>query len=295
MNPVNQVGDAAGEGQVALTLSALHVYPVKSCAGVALPEALMIETGLEFDRAWMVVDEQGDFVTQRQLPRMALIRPTLRLDDMVLRAPGMLALHVALDAVEEPTRVRVHADEVKAYDMGPLAAQWFSDFLGRKLRLARFDPDQKRLSNRRWTGDIAAENQFADAFPLLVASSASLAGLNQRLVQRGLPPVGMERFRPNLVVDGLDAHGEDFLDEIRFDTEEGPLVMKLVKPCTRCTIPSVDPATGVQTQEPGDTLAGYRADPRVDGAITFGMNAVIVEGIERPLRVGDAGVASLKF
>lgn len=295
MNPVNQAGGPAQDGQVTVTLSALHVYPVKSCAGVALPEALMIETGLEFDRAWMVVDEQGVFVTQRQEPRMALIRPTLRLDDMILRAPGMLALHVALNAVEEPTRVRVHADEVKAYDMGPLAAQWFSDFLGRKLRLVRFDPEQKRLSNPRWTGAIAAENQFADAFPLLVASSASLAGLNQRLAQGGLPAVGMERFRPNLVLEGLDAHGEDFLDEIRFDTEDGPLIMKLVKPCTRCTIPSVDPATGVQTQEPGGTLAGYRADPRVDGAITFGMNVVIVEGIERPLRVGDSGVASLKF
>ena len=295
MNPENQAADAPADGQVELTLSALHVYPVKSCAGVALPEALMIETGLEFDRAWMVVDEQGVFLTQRQEPRMALIRPTLRLDDMILRAPGMLALHVALNAVEEPARVRVHADEVKAYDMGPLAAQWFSDFLGRKLRLVRFDPEQKRLSNPRWTGTIAAENQFADAFPLLVASSASLAGLNQRLAQRGLPAVGMERFRPNLVLDGLDAHGEDFLDEIRFDTEDGPLVMKLVKPCTRCTIPSVDPVAGVQTQEPSATLAGYRADPRVDGAITFGMNAVIVEGIERPLRVGDVAMASLKF
>ena len=295
MNPVNPTGDPAPDGQVALTLSALHVYPVKSCAGVPLPEALMIETGLEFDRAWMLVDEHGTFVTQRQVPRMALIRPTLRLDDMVLRAPGMLALHVALNAVEEPTRVRVHADEVKAYDMGPLAAQWFSDFLGRTLRMVRFDPEQKRLSDPRWTGPIAAENQFADGYPLLVASSASLAGLNQRLVQQGLPTVGMERFRPNLVVDGLDAHGEDFLDEIRFDTEDGPVILKLVKPCTRCTIPSVDPATGVQTQEPGDTLAGYRADSRVDGVITFGMNAVLVEGIERPLRVGDRASASLKF
>lgn len=278
-----------------VTLTGLYVHPVKSCAGVAVNEALLIETGLEFDRAWMLVDEAGVFVSQRVLPRMALIRPTLRHDDMVLRAPGMLALHVALDAVEEPVRVRVHNDEVKAYDMGNLAAQWFSDFLGRQLRMVRFDPDQKRLSSKRWTGPIDAENQFADAFPLLVVSAATMEQLNVRLAQRGLAPVGVERFRPNLVVSGLDAHGEDFLDEIRFDTEDGPLVMKLVKPCTRCTIPSVDPATGVQTQEPGGTLAGYRADPRVDGAITFGMNAVIVEGIERPLRVGDVAVASLKF
>lgn len=278
-----------------VTLTGLYVHPVKSCAGVAVNEALLIETGLEFDRAWMLVDEAGVFVSQRVLPRMALIRPTLRHDDMVLRAPGMLALHVALDAVEEPVRVRVHNDEVKAYDMGNLAAQWFSDFLGRQLRMVRFDPDQKRLSSKRWTGPIDAENQFADAFPLLVVSAATMEQLNVRLAQRGLAPVGVERFRPNLVVSGLDAHGEDFLDEIRFDTEEGPVVLKLVKPCTRCTIPSVDPATGEAGHEPGDTLAGYRADPRMDGAITFGMNAVIVEGIERPLRVGAAGSASVRF
>jgi uncharacterized protein YcbX len=278
-----------------VTLSGLYVHPVKSCAGVAVNEALLIETGLEFDRAWMLVDEAGVFVSQRVLPRMALIRPTLRHDDMVLRAPGMLALHVALDAVEEPVRVRVHNDEVKAYDMGNLAAQWFSDFLGRKLRMVRFDPDQKRLSSKRWTGPIDAENQFADAFPLLVVSAAAMEQLNARLAQRGLAPVGVERFRPNLVVSGLDAHGEDFLDEIRFDTEEGSVVLKLVKPCTRCAIPSVDPATGEAGHEPGDTLAGYRADPRMDGAITFGMNAIIVEGIERPLRVGAAGSASVRF
>jgi uncharacterized protein YcbX len=279
----------------AVTLSGLYVYPVKSCAGIAVDEALLIETGLEFDRAWMLVDDTGRFLSQRTVPRMALIRPTLRYQDMVLRAPGMLALHVLLDTVEEPVRVHVHNDEVKAYDMGALAAQWFSDFLGRPVRLVRFDPDQKRLSSKRWTGDIDAENQFADAFPLLVTSTASMAELNRRLALQEVPAMGPERFRPNLVIDGLDAHGEDVLDELRFDTDEGPVVLKLVKPCTRCTIPNVDPATGEQGHQPGDTLAGYRADPRMDGAITFGMDAVIVEGIERPLRTGLAGRAVVRF
>ena len=104
------------------------MHPIKSCAGIAVDEALLIETGLEFDRAWMVVDERGEFVTQRELPRMALIQPTLRTHDLVLRAPGMLALHLALDAVEAPCRVQVWDDTVAAYDMGDLAAQWFSDF-----------------------------------------------------------------------------------------------------------------------------------------------------------------------
>jgi uncharacterized protein YcbX len=276
-------------------IAALNVHPVKSCAGVAVDEALLIETGLEFDRAWMVVDAQSRFVTQRELPRMALVRPTLRSLDMVLRAPGMLALHVALDAVEAPTRVRVWNDEVAAYDMGDLAAQWFSDFLGRPLRLVRFDPEQRRLSSREWSGEIEAENAFADAFPLLVASTEGLAEVNRRLVAAGHAAVTMQRFRPNLVLDGLDAHGEDHLDEITFETAEGPVRLKLVKPCSRCTIPDVDPLTAEQGHAVGDVLAAYRADARLRGAITFGMNAVIVEGIERVLKVGQRGGATFKF
>jgi uncharacterized protein YcbX len=281
---------------VALRLHSLYVYPIKSCAGVALDEALLIETGLEFDRAWMVVDAQNKPVTQRELARMALIRPTLKQSEMVLRAPGMLALHVALDAVEAPTRVTVWGDEVAAYDMGDLCAQWFTDFLGQPLRLVRFDPEQKRLSDKRWTGAIDAENGFADAFPLLVASTAGLAELNRRLAAAGHAPVTMERFRPNLVLDDLaDPHGEDALDEIVFDAEGDVVKLKLVKPCSRCTIPDVEPASGERGTAVGDMLASYRADARLDGALTFGMNAVIVDGIERTLRVGMRGRASYAF
>jgi len=277
------------------TLTALHLHPVKSCGGLAPVQALLIETGLEFDRAWMVVDEAGEMVTQRDLPRMALVRPTMRGSDIVLRAPGMLALHIALDTVEEPTRVRVWNDEVQAYTMGSLAAQWFSDFLGQKVRLVRFDPEQKRLSSRRWTGANEAENAFSDGYPLLVTSTASLADLNQRLAAKGVPPVTMERFRPNLVLDGLQPYDEDHLDELTVATAEGPVRLKLVKPCARCSIPNVDPASAATGTEPGDTLAGYRADPRVDGGITFGMNAVIVEGIDCTLRVGQQVSASWRF
>ena len=290
---------ASIEHDVDVRLHSLHVYPIKSCAGTTLNEALLIETGLEFDRAWMVVDPQGRFVTQRELPRMALIRPTLRQSDMVLRAPGMLALHVQLDAVEAPTRATVWRDEVAAYDMGNLCAQWFSDFLGRPLGLVRFDPEQKRLSDKRWSGAIDAENAFADGFPLLVASTAGLAEINRRLAAAGHDAVTMERFRPNLVLDGLEAHGEDALDEIVFDGGDddgsGVVKLKLVKPCSRCSIPDVDPATGEPGHSVGDTLASYRADARLDGALTFGMNAVIVEGIERPLRAGMPGRASFRF
>lgn len=278
-----------------VTLAGLGLHPVKSCGALAPREALVVETGLEFDRAWMVVDEHGEMLTQRRWPRMALVRPTLRRDDVVLRAPGMLALHLSLDAVEAPTRVRVWDDLVRAYDMGDLAAQWFSDFLGLRCRLARFDPDEKRVSDRTWTGEAEGQAAFADAFALLVISNASLAELNRRLAAGGHAPVGIERFRPNLVLDGLEAFEEDFVDEIVFDTDGGPVRIRLVKPCVRCGIPNVDPASGEPGSEPGRTLAAFRADPRMGGGITFGMNAIVLDGVERVLRVGQAGAATLKF
>jgi uncharacterized protein YcbX len=277
------------------TLSALYVHPLKSAAGIAVREALLVETGLDLDRAWMVVDPQGGQITQRDEPRLALVQTRLKLDDLVLRAPGMLALHLSLDRVEAATRVRVWDDEVPAFEMGDLARQWISDFLGRPARIVRFDPAHQRLSSMKWTGGVAAENAFADGFPLLVCGAASLDDLNRRLVQRGLPPVGMERFRPNLVLAGLEAWEEDHIDTLDIGTDQGPVRLQLVKPCVRCTMPSVDPATGVQGHEPGDTLSGFRADARMAGGITFGMNAIVLDGLDHVLRVGQGAEVALKF
>ena len=273
---------------VTARLAQLFVYPIKSCAGIAVQEAVVTDMGLEWDRNWMVVDDQGEFVSQRELPRMALVQPKLRVSDMVLRAPGMLALHVALDAVEKPMRARVWSDEVDAFDMGDTAAQWFSDFLGQKLRLVRFDPDFRRVCDRQWTPGQEAITQFADGFPILVASEASLAGLNARLVAKGQEPVSMIRFRPNVVVDGVEAHDEDRLGALQIDADDGPVTLKPVKPCARCPIPNVDPLTALSSPDVGDALQAYRQDDRVNGAVTFGMNALVVEGAERVLRVGQA-------
>jgi len=276
-------------------IAALHIHPIKSCAGRAVDAARLVETGLELDRAWMVVDEQGVMLTQRAWPRMALVSTQLRTDDLVLRAPGMLALHLRLDAVEAATRARVWNDEVRAFDMGDLAAQWFGDFLGQRVRLVRFDPDQRRLASHEWTGDIEAETSFVDGFPLLVLGTASLAELNVRLVRAGGAGVGIERFRPNVVLEGLEAFDEDHIDELSLATDEGPVRLRLVKPCVRCTIPNVDPATGVSAPAVGDTLAGFRADARMKGGVTFGMNAVVIEGFEHVLRVGQTAQVSYRF
>ncbi len=282
-------------------ISRLYVYPVKSCAGVPVQEAILTETGLEFDRAWMVVDEKGDFLTQRELPRMALIRPQLKHYEMVLRAPGMLALHIALDQVEGPVRVRVWDDEVPAYDMGAIAAQWFSDFLGTTARLVRFDPEHKRICSPQWTGGVEALNQFSDGYSVLVISEASLDNLNAKLAAAGAVAVGMERFRPNIVLgnpaDGseLAPHDEDRLDLLQIATEQGAVQLRPVKPCPRCPIPNIDPATATSSPEVGDMLQTYRQDARVNGALTFGMNAIVLRGTDHLLKVGQAVGANYRF
>ena len=279
---------------VAAHIARLFVYPVKSCAGVEVSEALLTETGLDLDRAWMVVDEQGEFVSQRELPRMALIRVVLKYSEVVLRAPGMLALHLKIDAVEEPVKVRVWDDEVNAYDMGAIAAQWFSDFLGQKLRLVRFDPEQQRLSDRKWTSGAEALNQFSDGFPLLVASEGSLAELNRRMAQAGHEAVGMERFRPNIVLAGLEAHDEDRLDVLRIVAGE-EVQLRLVKPCARCPIPDIDPATGLASPQVSAILRTYRSNQLVNGAITFAMNAIVLQGLDQTLKVGQAVTGDFRF
>ncbi|WP_298927789.1 MOSC N-terminal beta barrel domain-containing protein [uncultured Ramlibacter sp.] len=280
---------------VTARIARLFVYPIKSCAGIELAEAVLTETGLDLDRAWMVVDEEGEFVSQRELPRMALVRPQLKTQEVVLRAPGMLALHLAIDTVEEPVRVRVWNDEVPAYDMGAIAAQWFSDFLGRKLRLVRFDPEHRRLSSLQWTGGVEAPNQFSDGYPVLVTSEASLPGLNERLAAVGHAAVGMERFRPNIVLAGIDAHDEDRLDELQVAAGDAPVRFKLVKPCARCPIPNIDPATAESRSAVGDALQAYRRDDRLGGAVTFGMNAIVLEGDGQVLRVGQQLTANWRF
>jgi MOSC domain-containing protein len=278
-----------------VSIADLYVHPVKSCARIGLDRALVTETGLEWDRQWMVVDGEGDFVSQRDQPRLALVRPTLRASDLVLRAPGMLALHLALDAIERETTVQIWNDRVAAGDMGDLAAQWFSDFLGQRVRLARFDPQEQRVSDAKWTGGTRALAAFADAFALLVVSSASMAELNRRLAARGQAAVGSDRFRPNLVLDGVDSHDEDWIDRIEFDSADGPVVLRLVKPCSRCSIPDVDPQRGEPDRAVSAELAAYRADPRMNGQITFGMNAIVEQGIDRWLHSGATGRATVRF
>lgn len=286
---------------VTAIISGLYVYPIKSCAAAAVQDVILTETGLEFDRAWMVTDSTGESLTQRELPRMALIQPQIKHYEMVLRAPGMLALHIKLDAVEAPVRVTLWGEDIAAFDMGKIAAQWLSDFLGTPARLVRFDPDHQRISERRWTGDVIALNQFSDGFSVLVISQASLDQFNAKLEAAGTPAVSMARFRPNIVLESargapaLLPHDEDRLDLLHILTGQGTAQLKLVKPCARCPIPNVDPATAISSSEVGDMLQSYRADKRVNGALTFGMNAIVLAGVDAQLKLGQTLSASYKF
>jgi uncharacterized protein len=250
-------------------IAQLFIYPIKSCGGIELKEAVLTDTGLDLDRAWMVVDEDGKFLTQREEPRMALIQPTLTSFDLIVKAPGMSSLKLAIDEVAEPVTVTVWDDTVKAFDMGDEAAYWFSDFLNQTVRLVRFDPEQKRLSSMEWTKGVEAKNGFDDGFAVLVTSVASLKVLNDKLTFAGEKAITMQRLRPNVVLTGIDAYDEDRLDTLHITTQQGEAKLKHVKPCARCTIPDVDLQNGKQGTAVADMLQSYRANPMMDGAVTW--------------------------
>lgn len=299
-------GGSRSEWDVSGVISRLFVYPVKSCAGIEVPAALLTTTGLELDRAWMLVDQQGEFVTQREQPRMALVQPRLDGPELALLAPGMSPLQLSGDPGDRMLEVRIWGETVLAFDAGELAAQWFGRFLAggsaspagswsSNYRLVRFDSKCQRRSNLRWTGGRQALNQFSDGYPVLVVGEASLDELNQRLGATGSGPVGIERFRPNVVVSGMEPHDEDRLDTVHIESPTQSVVFKLVKPCPRCPIPNIDPVTALSSPEVSDTLQTYRQDPRVEGAVTFGMNAILLEGFGATVRVGQQVHANFNF
>ncbi len=279
---------------MAAHIDALWLYPIKGCRGLHVPAAKLAQTGLEVDgigdREWVVVDDHGEFLSQRELPEMAQIETRLTGVSLRLKAPGMLQLDVPFESEGEVLQVRVWNDKVAAVTQGDIADAWFSQFLGQRCRLLRFDPDAKRISNHKYTGALTAPYKFADAFAVLVCSAASLADLNARLAAKGQSPITIERFRPNIVLGGVDAFDEDYVDYMTI----GDAKLQVVKPCVRCTVPNVDPATGEAGFEPGDTLASYRNDARA-GGITFGVNAVVESGASTQLSGGDAVEISLRF
>jgi uncharacterized protein len=260
-------------------IAALHYYPVKSARGIELERAKLTHAGLQDDRRWMLVTPAGRFITQRELPRLALLFPCLSPGALQLSAPRLPPISIPLARPGPRRAVTVWRDQCQAIDEGDEVAGWLKLLLDCDCRLVRFDPTHRRLSDRDWTGEVEAEIRFADGFPMLALSTASLSDLNGRLA-RQLP---MNRFRPNIVLEGLEPYDEDRIEELCGDGVR----LKLVKACTRCRITTTNQDSGeVEGDEPLRTLRGYRYDPDLRG-VCFGQNAIVIEGAGASLRRGQ--------
>jgi MOSC domain-containing protein len=258
-----------------IVVTELHVYPVKSCAGTPLDSARLDSRGIVHDREFMVVDAAGDFLTQREVPRLALIVPA-RTDNLLeLSAPGMSSFRLRPVMQGGPTTVRVWRDHVAAVDQGELVSEWLSEFLRVTCQLVRQAEGAIRRVDPTYATDPRDQVGFADGYPLLVLSEESLADLNRRLTE----PLPMNRFRPNVVLCGAgEAYAEDCWSRIRI----GEVECSLVKACARCITTTTDQRTAERNAEPLVTLAAYRRAPR---GVLFGQNAIHhALGV---LRVGD--------
>ncbi|MBI1193755.1 MAG: MOSC domain-containing protein [Bacteroidetes bacterium] len=263
-----------------LSISGLYLYPIKSCRGLAVQEAQALPQGFDRDRRWMLVDDNGRFLSQRETPLMCRIQPHLNHHGFSVGYlhESIPRLHIAADSSQgEKVQVSVWDDTLTAYRVSDQADAWFSQVLQRSCHLVWLGPDSHRPVDPRYA-QADDETSFSDGYPYLIAGQETLDDLNQRLALAGESPVPMERFRPNIVLSGLAPGAEDQARKLQC----GALTFDLVKPCTRCVVTTLDTATGQYGTEPLRTLASYR---RGEKGVLFGMNA-LVRGAGL-LRVGD--------
>ncbi len=257
-----------------MQLSGITIYPVKSCAGINLDSVTLDRFGPVGDRRWLVVDERGRFLSQRDSARMALIRVEL-VQGAIRLSLGSTSIQAAIPGTDAPElRVSVWADSVRALLAESRAGEWLSEQLGRPCRLVYMPDTCQRLVDGVYARDGETVS-FADGFPLLIISQASLDDLNSRLDK----PVPMDRFRPNLVVSGCDRFAEDGWRRIRI----GDVELDIAKPCSRCVIPSIDQATAQRDGQINRVLASFR---RVNGQVIFGQNLLYQRG--GTLSLGDS-------
>jgi uncharacterized protein YcbX len=260
-----------------VTVQELNVYPLKSARGIPQARVRLCQRGFEWDRHWMVVREDGTFLTQRTHPSLARVTTDLTADGLLLATEGAapLTLPFAPSGVGRP--VRIWKDACEGLDQGNEAAAWISAVVGEPVRIVRTAATPDRKANPEYAGPHRSPIAFPDAFPVLICNRASLEDLNGRLPQ-ALP---MERFRPNLVLQGLPPFAEDRIASLAI----GPVTLALVKPCTRCIIPSTDQRTGLRGPDPTPVLRTFRFDRKLLG-VTFGENAVICGGVGELLERG---------
>lgn len=246
-----------------MNVSGLFVYPIKACAGSAQTQARLTPRGLAHDRWMMVVDADGRFLTQRECPTLALVTPTLDGERLTLSAAGLEPIAVTLRHAGERQSVVVWRSTCDAIDQGDVAAEWFSTHLGRAVRLVRAADDFHRTLDATYAPRPGDTTAFADGYPILVISEASLTDLNARLAT-ALP---MNRFRPNIVVQGAEPYAEDVWRCFTI----GGLRFEGVKTCARCVVTTTDQATAQRGREPLATLAAYRDSAR---GVLFGQNVI---------------------
>jgi uncharacterized protein YcbX len=244
-------------------LSQIYIYPVKSTRGIPLNRSAVGDRGLIYDRRWMLVDEENKFISARKYTKLVLVKTHIAEDILTLSAPGMPTLQLSLSGYEARLEtVSVWRDECPAYHCGDEAREWFSQYLNTPARLVYMPPQSRRLVDPNYSDGMNMVS-FADGYPFLLISEASLVDLNHRLQK----PLEMERFRPNLVIKGCQAYEEDNWKAIRI----GDIVFRVVKPCFRCVITTIDPSNGSTAKEPLKTLATYRAE---QGKVFFGQNLI---------------------
>jgi len=261
-----------------LSLESITIYPIKSCAGIAVQEARMEERGLRYDRRFMMIDESGTFISQRKYPRMALIATGIEGEELWLNAPGMPLLSVPLQPRSSSrVLVGVWKSLCLALAVSKEADEWISQYLGARLRLVYMPDETRRSVNPEYSINKNIVS-FADGYPCLLVGAASLADLNRRMEA----PVPMNRFRPNLVVAGSQPFAEDGWKQVRI----GALSLHTTRCCVRCMIPMIDQEKGaITSKEPLRTLSRFRMKER---QITFGLYMLPLTYEQEPLRVGDA-------
>ncbi|KAF5472238.1 hypothetical protein F2P56_008974 [Juglans regia] len=288
---------------MAARVSSIFIYPVKSCRGISLLRAPITATGFRWDRQWVVVNAKGRACTQRVEPRLALVvvelpseafiegwEPT-QSSYMVLKAPGMNVLKVSLRKPHETADgVSVWEWSGSALDEGDEASQWFSDFLGKPYRLVRFNTASE---TRPVEPQYAPGHKilFSDMYPYLLLSQGSMDALNELLNN----PIPVNRFRPNILVDGCEPYAEDLWTEIRINN----FTFQGVKLCSRCKVPTINQETGIAGPEVSETLKAFRSDKvlrptqKQKGKVYFGQNLVwkdsqtVAEGKGKVIEVGD--------
>jgi uncharacterized protein len=263
-----------------MRVHSLHIYPIKGTRAVDLTRASVEPRGLDGDRRWLVVDANGRFITQRSHPKLATVSAQPTRTGLRLSAPGAGEISVERPPASSRVDAVVWRHEVSAAVADPAAARWLSDLFGQSLRLVYMDAAAERLQHGAWVAD-AVPVSFADAYPVLIATTASLAAVNAEIARAGGDAITMRRFRPNIVVECDEAWDEDFWAAVRI----GGVEIELAKPCDRCVVTTKDQETGASMgREPIASLARLRrsADPRINGVL-FGWNSV-------PRKLGEVAV-----